>query len=210
MNTKGQINPGCKDCSLHAGTSCVCMAGRGDTKGTLMIFTDFPDYFATRARRAYALETGRFLNHLFERMSIDPKRIVYEYTLRCYAQKTLPTTKAGRLVCIQECAQYRFATIAKHRPKAIVTFGQASLEAFTGRTKLKDNNELKVPTNELIVSRRYGIEHVWCGYSVQYALMAPSEAPDMGRILWYASKEAGLKPKYNPNVPPFQWPNITK
>lgn len=210
MNTKGQINPGCKDCSLHTGTSCVCMKGKGETYGTMTVFTDFPDYFATRARRAYALDVGRFLDWMFERMSINPRLINYEYTLRCYAQKTLPTTKAGRLVCIQECNQYRFAIVAKQRPKAIVTLGQVSLEAFTGRTKLKDNNGLQVPTNELIISRRCGIEHIWCGYSVQYALMSPSESPDMFRVLWYAAEEAGLKPKLNPSVTPFQWPNITK
>lgn len=208
MKTNNQINPSCKDCQLHIGASCVCLKGKGSAKGSLMIFSDYPDYFADRARRPYSMDVGKLLNWLLLRMSVDPEDVVYEYTLRCYAQKTLPTTKAERYVCIQECNQYRFATIAKCRPKAIVTFGQVSLEAFTGKTRVKDNSGLNVPTNEGLV-KKY-VPHVWCGYSVQYGLMSPAEVPDMFRTIWYAAKEAGFKLKINPNVPPFVWPNILK
>lgn len=208
MKTDNQINPNCTACSLHEGTSCVCLKGKMGVKGGLMVFTDFPDYFAERARRPYTLDVGAILKWFFQRMSVDPEQVTYEYTLRCYAQKTLPSTKAGRSVCIQECNQYRFATIAKARPRAIVTLGQASLEAFTGRTRVKDCSGLAIPTNEGIV-RRY-VSHVWVGYSVQAVLFSPSEAPDMFRTLFYAAQEAGLKPKIDPSVTPFKWPNIVK
>lgn len=209
MDTKNQINPTCKACSLHLGASCVCLKGRGNAKGSLMIFSDYPDYFADRARRPYSLDVGKFLDWCMKRMSIDPDDVVYEYTLRCYAQKTLPTTKAGRYVCIQECNQYRFATIAKLRPKAIVVFGQVSLEAFTGRTRVKDNSDLvPIACNEGLV-KKY-VPHVWCGYSVQYSLMSPAASPNAFRTMWYAAKEAGFKPKINADVPPFVWPNILK
>lgn len=208
MKTDNQINPSCTACSLHSGTSCVCLKGKEGNKNGLMIWTDFPDYFAERARRPYTLDVGAILRWMFQRMSIDPDEITYEYTLRCYAQKTLPTTKANRSVCIQECNQYRFATIAKSRPRAIATLGQVSLEAFTGRTRVKDCNGLAIPVNEGIV-KRY-VQHVWCGYSVQYALSTPSESVDLFRVLWYAAHEAKLKPKLNPRIAHFQWPNITK
>lgn len=204
MRTDNQINPNCTACDLHEGTSCVCLKGKSGEKGGLMVFTDYPDYFAERARRPYALDVGAFLRWCFQRMSVNPEIITYEYTLRCYGQKTLPTTKAGRAVCIQECNQYRFVTIAKTQPRAIVTLGQTSLEAFTGRTRVKDNSGLKVPCNEGIVKRF--VQHIWCAYSVQYALVSPSESPDMFRTIWYAAQEAGLKPKLNPKIAPFQWP----
>lgn len=208
MKTDNQINPSCTACQLHEGTSCVCLKGKTGSIGGLMVFTDFPDYFAERARRPYTLDVGTILRWMFQRMSIDPDEITYEYTLRCYAQKTLPTTKAGRSVCIQECNQYRFATIAKARPRAIVTLGQTSLEAFTGRTRVKDCSGLAIPSNEGIV-KRY-VKHIWCGYSVQYALSTPSESVDLFRVLWYAAHEAKLKPKLNPRIAPFKFPNIVK
>lgn len=208
MKTDNQINPNCTACDLHKGTNCVCLKGKQGEKRGLMVFTDYPDYFAERARRPYVLDVGGLLKWMFKRMSIDPEIISYEYTLRCYAQKTLPTTKAARAVCIQECNQYRFATIAKVKPSAIVTLGQVSLEAFTGRTRVKDSSGLAIPTNEGLV-KRY-VSHVWVGYSVQYALISPSESPDMFRAVWYAAKESKLKPKIDPSIPPFVWPNIIK
>lgn len=205
MKTDHQINPSCTNCSLHEGTSCVCLKGRGDSNKSVMIFTDFPDYFAERARRPYVLDVYKLLEWMLKRMSIDPSDINFEYTLRCYAQKTLPTTKAKRSVCIQECNQYRFATIAKHKPRSIVTLGQVSLEAFTGRTRVKDNDGLAIPTNEGIVKQF--VKHVWVGYSVQYALRSPSESPDMFRSIWFAALEAGFKPKIDASIPPFVWPS---
>lgn len=208
MRTDNQINPNCTACPLNEGASCVCLKGKGESKGGLMVFTDYPDYFADRARKGYALDVGKILDWMFVRMSVDPRESVrYEYTLRCYAQKTLPTTKANRYACIQECNSYRFATIAKTKPKAIATLGQVSLEAFTGRTRVKDSNGLNIPVNEGIVRRH--VQHVWVGYSIQYILLSPSETPDLFRVLWYAAQEAGLKPKLNPTVPPFVWPETT-
>lgn len=202
-----QINPNCTACALHESARFVCLKGKNtDGRRPLMIFTDHPDYFADNAGRGYANDTGRILDWLLQRMSIDPAKVAYEYTLHCYPKKELPSTKAGRTICIEECSHYRFALIAKCRPKAIVSLGQTSLEAFTGQTKVGQWTDLRVPCWEGVV-RDY-VQHVHVSYSLAYILLYPSDTPMVYRTIFRAAEEAGLKPRINPNVPAFKWRNI--
>lgn len=202
-----QIKPDCKRCPLHKGTRVVCMRG-ANTGGhrPLVIFTDYPDYFAEHAKRPYALHTGKILKWMLESMSIDPEKVGFDYTLRCYAQKTEPSTKAERAVVILKCNKYRFASIAKMRPKAIVVLGNTTLEAFTGKTKAGDYDGCKVPVWEGVV-RDY-VPHVWVSYGLNYILFkGAGETQNVFRTIFMAAKEAGLNPKINPHVPPFKWPD---
>lgn len=208
-NLEYQINPSCTRCVCHttANTNSVCLRGR-NTKGRkrLVVFTDYPDYFANASGRGYTLDTKRMLDWLFQRMSVDPESVGYEYTLRCYSKDSLPSTKADRAVCIEECSEYRFATIAKLQPKSIAVLGTVSLEAFTGKTQIGQHVECKRRAWEPIV-RDY-VDEVWVGYSLQYILTSPSDTPSVFRVLWQAAVDAGLKPKLNPEIPPFQWRNL--
>ena len=98
--------------------------------------------------------------------------VALDYTLRCYPNGNLPTTKAGRSTCIAECSRFRFASVAKVKPKAIVTLGQVSCEAFTGVTEVKRVAETPVRAWEGMVSQF--VPHVWVGYSIAYALVSPA------------------------------------
>lgn len=207
-HNKYQINPDCKRCPLHesAHSRAVCLRGKNsDVAQRLVIFTDHPDYFADHAQRPYAMDSGRLLDWMLKRMSINPARVAFEYTLRCYPKKSLPTTKAGRADCIVECNKYRFARIAKLKPRAIVTLGQTSLEAFTGKNKVGEFSERRVPAWEGVV-RDY-VSGVWVGYS-PWACLGPSasEAVSIFRTIWQGADESGLRPVIDPSVPPFQFP----
>lgn len=207
--SSNQINPLCNDCKLHLDAKTVCLRGKNGDIGyrPLVVFTDYPDYFADNAKRGYALDVGRMLDWLFARMSIElAEHVAYEYTLRCYAKNTLPTTKADRAVCIEECSHYRYDSIAKLQPKAIAVLGQVSLEAFTGKTGIGGYVERKVRAWEPVVSRFVREVHV--GYSINYILTSPADTVGVFRVLFEAAKDAGLNPKLNPNVPPFSWRNL--
>jgi len=196
----------CNDCKLASGCKVNCLKGReaDEPHPPLMIFTDHPDYFADHAKRPYAYDTGKFLDWLFKRMSIDPETSVgYEYTIRCYPVGGLPKSKAGRAPYIEECSQHRFATIAKFKPRAVVAMGTATLEAFTGKAKVGDHHGTRVIPWEGAV--REVTDVLWACYSVGYALKSPSETPSIFRVLYRAAESAGLKPKLNPNVAPFKW-----
>lgn len=203
-----QINPSCTACQLHKGCKTVCMKDKNaDGRRKLMIFTDYPDYVSDAARRPYFTDTGEILNWMLERMSVNSKEVAYGYTLRCQSTKTEPSKKADRAAVIVECNQYRFASIAKCKPKAIVALGNTSLEAFTGKSKAGDYQGRTVKAWEGVV-RDY-VEHVWVGYSLQYILFqGVTETPNTFRTIFKAAKEAGLNPKLNPEIKPFKWKTV--
>lgn len=211
MENRYQLNPNCERCICFksAGRKSICLRGRVTNEGRkpLVVFTDSPDYFADSSGRGYTLDVRRMLDWLFARMSVDLGRVAYEYTLRCYTKGTLPSTKADRAVCIEECSEYRFASIAKLRPKAIAVLGQVSLEAFTGKSQIGQWVERRIRSWEPVV-RDY-TDGVWVGYSLQYILTSPGDTPSVFRVLWKAAEEAGLKPKINSSIPPFIWRNLS-
>lgn len=208
VETKYQYDSKCKACVCHrtAGTKSVCLKGKNVELGRkkLLVFTDYPDYYANGSGRGYTLDARRILDWMFARMSIDPGDVAYEYTLRCYAKDSLPSTKAERAVCIEECSQFRFASIAKLKPRAIATLGQTSLEAFTGKSQIGEWVERRIRAWEPVV--REWIDGVWVSYSLNLILTnSPGDSPSVFRVLFQAAKEAGLRPVLNPSVPPFQW-----
>lgn len=206
--TRYQANSNCTRCPLHeqAHPRAVCLKGKNtDGRKPMMVFTDYPNYFADHAQRPYAMDSGRLLDWMFQRMSVDPKRVAYDYTLRCYPKKSLPSTKADRSNLIVECNKYRFASIAKVRPRAIVILGQTSLEAFTGKTKVGDFSEHDIMPWEPVVRKH--VQRVWVGYSIEYCLISPSDSVQVFRTLWSGAEAAGLNPKLDPSIPPFPFPN---
>lgn len=207
--TKTQCNSTCNRCKLHeyAHPKSVGLRGiRSGVRESLVLFVDHPDYFADAAHAGFKLDTKKFLDNALLRMSLDPERVAYEYTLRCYPQKSLPTTKAERAHCIEECSSYRFSAVRRLAPRAICVLGKTSIEAFTGRTFQGVELPNTVRVWEPVV-RDY-VPHVWCGYSVNYALVTPSAAPDIFRVIYHAAIEAGFKPKLDPAIPPFVWRNL--
>lgn len=201
-----QINPFCTACKCHETARTVCLKGKTNKRSNLVIFSDYPDYFADNAGRAYALDSGKILDWMLARMSVSPSDVSYEYTIRCYPKDTLPSTKAGRAECIAECAEYRFATIAKLKPKSIAVLGELSLEAFTGKTRIGQYEGQQVRAWEPVVADY--CTQVWIGYGLTYILMFPSDSYRVFRTIFMAAKEAGLNPVIDPTVKPFKWNGV--
>lgn len=202
-----QINAKCTACVCHKTAKRVCLKGRNvDGPSPLMIFTDYPDYYADNSGKPFAMDTGEFIDWMLDSMSVPRNKVALDYTLHCYAKEAKLTTKASRAVAIEECAQYRFASIAKVRPRVICVLGQASMEAFSGKTKLADCEGQEFKAWEGVVREHSPM--VWIGYSVAYALIAPSDSGRIFRTIFAAAKQAGLNPRLNPTIPPFRWRNL--
>jgi uracil-DNA glycosylase len=209
IKTPTQVNASCKRCKLHQYAHPKAIGLRGlNSLGPrkLVIFTDYPDYFADHAHAPYKLDVKELLFELLSRMSVAPEDVGFEYTLRCYPAKSLPGTKAERAGCIEECAAYRFNAILRTRPKALVALGKVSMEAFTGRSELKNSEGRKFANWEPIV--REVVPEVWVGYSINYLLVSPSDTPRVFRVLYKAAEDAGLHPKINPKPFKFKWKNL--
>lgn len=201
------LNPSCEACCLYEHAKSVCLKGKNvDGHRPLAIFTSHPDYFADNAGRGYVMDSGKILDNILLRMSVNPSDVAYEYVLRCYPKKSLPTTKAGRADCFLECNRYRFASIAKLRPKAIVVLGGTAFEAFTGKSsnQLKHYAERQVRAWEPVVGKHCSV--VWVGYTLELILLkSAADTVSTARTIWQAAEQAGLRPKINPQVKPFEW-----
>lgn len=201
------INSECNWCPLHESAKSVCLKGRNtDKHRPLMIFTGHPDYFADNAGKGFSMDSGRILDNILMRMSINPDDVAYDYVLRCYPKKTMPSTKEGRSNCVRECNHYRFASIARVKPRAIVCLGGVAFEAFTGKSsnQLKQWLERECRAWEPVVGKY--AKSVWVGYTLELILLkSAADTVSTAAAIWFAAEQAGLKPKVNPSVRPFEW-----
>lgn len=200
----------CEDCVLARSLpATVCMVGRGNPDtARLVIYLDHPSYMDDIRGKPFITDAGDLLRHFIARMGIDQQFVYMDYVLKCFApKKMIPSQKADRLICIQACSKYRFATLqTMPNLKSIVAMGRMSLEAFTGNSEMKNFEGCAWEPREFQI-RDLGIQKIWIAYSPNYAFEKPAETPDLYRVIWCAAEEAGLNPTET-KVPPFKWPNL--
>ena len=81
--------------------------------------------------------------------------------------------------------------------------GKMACEAFLGGKQTKDREGAKWQPVEKVL-RDY-IKQIWVSYAPGYSLQDPSEIVTLYRVLFKAAEDAGLNPKFNPNVKMFEW-----
>ena len=195
-------NHSCKLCPLHAQARNVCMKGWTGSDPRLLIFVDSPNVSEDRSGKSGTGESQELIRWMLQRMSVSLDKVAMSYTLRCIRAKQL-TKKAERIAAIESCWKYNLATIASLRPKAVVVMGQVSVECFLGTSEVGAREGTKWTADPPV--RKVGVEEVWVTYSPAYALEQPAETYRIYRVLWKAAEEAGLKPKTNNKLKPFEF-----
>ncbi len=197
----------CQDCRVgRYYPNVTCMVGVGNPETARMaIYMDQPSYMDDRMSKAFSAESGDLLRHFIARMGIHPDFVYFDYILKCHCpKKMMPSTKADRLICIQACSKYRFATLqTMPNLKSIVAMGKIALEAFTGNTEIGKFEDCSWEPREPQI-RELGIPHIWVTYSPLYCFEKPAETPSLYRVVWRAAVEAGLNPQET-KVPPYKW-----
>lgn len=189
---------------MHEHTDAVCLKGIGtDKHRPLMIFADYPDHFANKAKRAFVADVREFWEYILGSMSVSKDDVAFDYTVKCNIPKGVANTKAERAPIIMECNRYRFSSIRKVKPKAIVISGSVSLEAFTGKTNVGEYHESSVRAWERPV--RDIVTNVWVCHSAMYAMSSPAATVPIFRTVFQAAQEAGLNPRLNPRFPNIRW-----
>lgn len=201
-------NPQCRLCELHksANHRSVCLKGNGGDKPRLMVYLDHPNIVEDKRGRGAVSQGAELLGWMFRRMSIAKADVYIDYVLKCYPSGSKESrkhikTKANRQQCYEACSTYRIATLQLLRPKAIVVMGAKACEAFLGSDKVGDWEGAKWIADEPFV-RDFSPE-VWVTYSPFYALQSPAESVEIFRVLWHAALDAGLKPKIDKAVKPY-------
>lgn len=144
------------------------------------------------------------LRWLLARMSVSENDVLITFTLKCHKGKEM-TKKNARLAALDSCSYHRREELNRFKSslKAIVVMGGMGAEAFLGGKQLKNVEGANWQPHETFVSKI--VNRVWFSYSPAYADEKPAETPALYRVIWTAAVEAGLKPKHNPNVKPFDF-----
>lgn len=188
--------------SLHASPKAVCLKGEGIDVAPLLIFFDHPNMVEDRRAKGFVGDPADLLKWILSRMSVPLKKVRLEYALRCFPNRCKDFSKKPyRLDFIQSCSVYRFATLQKCRPRAVVACGSVCCEAFVGSKKVSDFEGVEWTPQEPEV-RNY-IESVWITYSPAYALESPAEVVSIYRTIYEAARRAGLNPHLDKTVKPY-------
>lgn len=211
-------NPNCKLCMLHetAKATSICLKGRGVGIGTepqlalkvagkypLCIFMDSPNSVENTRCRGMVGDGAEWVVWALKRMSIT-EGYWLDYTVKCYTGKSKAFgKKVEKAECIEQCSVYRIATLQLLKPKAIIVMGALSSLAFVGQAKVGLAEGTTWTPDEPFV--RDVVPHVWVSYSAAYPLQDPAESVGVFRTLMHAAEEAGLNPKINKEVTPFDY-----
>lgn len=200
-------NPNCDLCSCWktAGRKSVCLKGGGGDNAKLLILLDHPNKVEDIRGRALVSNGVEWLRWALSRMSVARSDVYVDYVVKCFPGRNLDfKKKALRAEIVEQCMVYRVATLQQIKPKAIIAMGRFSCEALTGRSdKVKESEGTFWTPNEPAV--REFVQHIWVSYSPAYALEAMAESVGIFRVLWHASIDAGLKPKIDAGVAPFDY-----
>lgn len=159
-----------------------------------------------RRARPMLSEGADLIRWMMKRMSVAREDYYLDYVLKCYPNPKVVKSfgnKAFRTQMIEACAHYRLATLQLLKPKAIVVMGATACEAFLGSEKVGEYEGARWIPNEPFV--RESVEGIWITYAPGYALKGPSESVGIYRTLFAAAEEAGLKPKLNKQLEPFDY-----
>lgn len=195
----------CTDCQLYRGAKHRCLPSIGGQDCSLAIFLDSPAMIEDKRGRSFVSDNAEFVKFCLQRMSVKLEDIYLDYIVKCYAKK-LPGDKSARMECVRSCSQYRFAALQEMpHLKSIVALGALGCETFTLIKKIGDRQGCEwTPASPVI---RQHVRNVWIGFSPGLLREKPSEAGSIYRIIFMAAKEAGLKPKTNLTMKPYDFPD---
>lgn len=179
------------------------MPSIGDQDCRLAIYLDFPGMIEDKRGRSFVSDGAEFVKFCLQRMSVSLADVYMDYVVKCYPKK-LPGGKGDRMECVRACSQYRFAAL-KEMPhlKTIVALGSLGCETFTLVKKIGDRQGCEWKPSSPIM--QHFVEHVWIGYSPGLLKEKPAEAGSIYRVIFMAAKEAGLEPRVNKKLKPFDF-----
>lgn len=193
----------CKLCPLHLTAKAVCMEGPLKTENPkLLIYVDHPSMEEDKKRKAGSSDIIQMVLWLLDRMSVSPRDVSIQFSLKCYKSKQQLRKKDERLEAIQACSNHRLSeTKFFHTSlKSIVAMGPISCEAwFNGaQAKTKAGWKWQSPFTKIV-------ERIWVTNSPASAVppASASASVELYRVLFCAAEEANLNPHHNPNCKPY-------
>lgn len=198
-------NTECEDCVLHKRARHRCLPSLGDQDCKLAIYLDSPTYMDDKRGRSFVSDNGEFVKYCLKRMTVDLDDVYLDYVVKCYPGK-MPGKKDERMACVRACSQYRFKSL-KRLPhlKAMVVLGSLGCEMITMDKTV--GHKAGADWEPLSPLMRQHVQTVWVGYSPGMLVEQPSEAGSIYRVIFMAAEQAGLRPKADLSVKPYDFPS---
>lgn len=189
-----RIQTKCTACHLHKTAYTIGMLALPNPTAKLKIFLDYPSTEDDMRHKFGESRQSRFLLHLIKRNSLPLSDIDISYTLKCCVPKNRLKKKDDKFECIDACEPLRVANLQKG--DTVLTMGEISCLAFTG-----DPLDRRINTD----SKCGHFYRIFVTYAPGYGTVSPSESVGISRMLWLASVNAGMKPKVDMSVTPFDY-----
>ena len=182
----------CTKCELCETSICNNLEGKQGKNAKLAIILDYPNLDENRKDKMGYGKTYELLRWNLKRMSIDLDSIYITYALKCYKPKNKLKKKPERLQAIKEC---RSNERIPDSCSVIFTVGSIACESYVRGKQLAAVEGTRIR----------GERTTFVAYSLGYCLKKPKETARFYRLLWTACLAAGLEPKYNPDLAPFDY-----
>lgn len=195
----------CVDCSLHKGCKNRCLPSVGDPSlCKLAIYLDAPAVVEDKRGKSWVGPNAEFVKWCLKRMGVGLQHVFLDYILKCYPNQNLTKMKKEvRMEMVRACAPYRIESLMDlQHCKTLVGLGTLCGEVFTGYPKIGDTEGCEWVLMESRLREKY--VNAWIGYNPGYALEKPAETVGIYRVIWKACVAAGLNPKFDATVKPFE------
>lgn len=194
----------CVDCELHRKAKHRCLPSWGTPDlCKLAIYLDHPSAVEDKRGRSFVSDNADFVQFCLRRMSVNIEEVYLDYILKCYPIK-LPGKKPDRMACVSACAQYRLASLEDlPHLRAVVGLGSLACETFTGVKEI--GLKAGVSWEPISPIMRQLCPTIWIGYSPGSVREKPSEAGAIYRVIFRAAEQAGLNPKPNLSIKPYEF-----
>lgn len=189
-----RIQTPCTACHLHKTNYTVGMLANPNPSAKLKIFLDSPSQEDDKRHKFGESRQSKLLIHMILRNSLKMEEIDISYTLKCCPPKNSLRKKDQKFECIDACEPLRIANLQPG--DTVLTMGELSCLAFTG-----DSLDKRINTD----SKCGHFYRVFITYAPGYGNATPSQCVGISRMLWLASVNAGMKPKVNMKLPPYDF-----
>ena len=142
-------NPECRGCSLYEDAQSVCLCGVGPIPTRLMIIGEAPGYTEDEVSKPFQGQSGKLLRSTLKEYGLSDGDIFISNAVKCRPPGNRTPDKGE----VKACEWYLWEEIKAVQPQVILSLGNVSLQALTGRSGITKyhGTEQKGIMNTLVI-----------------------------------------------------------
>jgi len=126
-------DPKCSLCKLHQSAKNVCLLGRGNERGDIMVLGEAPGHYEDDVGKPFVGRSGQLLMSMLENAGIPIDDAYITNAVNCRPPENRTPTKTEVKAC-SKWLQYQMAMV---KPKYVLLLGNTPLLAALGKTGIR-------------------------------------------------------------------------